>query len=76
MFGLEHSEIQSVLFRKDKNNLDDCILWLHHHNLRYSKVDEKAHYYRFRQTPPKRYSHFTTKTIDNRRGIKFVIGWG
>jgi len=79
---MEHSKIQSVLFRKDLNDLDECINWLRLHNMNYYKVDEAKHYYRFRQVPPRtnsnrifQFTHFTTKTIDKKKGIQFIIGW-
>ena len=70
---MEVSEVQSIIFKKNKMNPQQCVEWLYDHGFKYNKIDEKKHYYRFRQTNPKRYTHYTTKEID--KNIKFIIGW-
>jgi hypothetical protein len=72
---MEHSEVQSVIFKKEKMNPRQCVDWLYEHNLKYNKIDEKEKYYRFRQTNPNKYTHYTTKEIDKKKGIKLIIGW-
>jgi 16S rRNA G966 N2-methylase RsmD len=82
---MEYSEVQSVIFKKPpfKKGLTQksdayamaCIEWLYDHGFKFNKIDEKEHYYRFRQTNPNKYTHYTTKEIDKKKGIKFIIGW-
>jgi len=72
---MEHSEIQSIIFKKEKMDIRQCVDWLYQHNFKFNKVDEKEKYYRFRQQNPNKYTHFTTKLIDKKKGIKFIIGW-
>ena len=69
------SEIQSVIFKKNKMTPIQCVEWLYDHGLKYNKIDEKEHYYRFRQTNPNKYNHYTTKEINKKKGIKFILGW-
>jgi hypothetical protein len=57
-------------------NPRQCVDWLYDHGFKYtSEMDEKEQYYRFRQTNPNKYLHYTTKEIDKKKGIKLIIGW-
>jgi hypothetical protein len=67
------SEIQSVLFNKHLNTIDECLKWLQDHDLKHYKVDETENYYRWRQINPKKRLAYRIKTIDEKRQIKFVI---
>lgn len=72
---MEVSEVQSVIFKKNKMNPRQCVDWLYEHGFKFNKIDEKENYYRFRQTNPNKYTHYTTKEIDKKKGIKLILGW-
>ena len=67
------SIVQSVLFDKNINSIDDCYDWLVEHNLKHYKVDETKNYFRWRQVNPKKNSAYRIKTIDEKKQIKFVM---
>lgn len=45
-------KIQSVLFNKNKINLNEAIKWLLNNGYKVKKVDETKNLYRFRQISP------------------------
>lgn len=65
------TNIQSILFDKNKFTLKKCILWLLKHNHKFKKVDITEKYYRFRQFDPNKNHKYFTKDLEN--GIKFII---
>lgn len=68
------SEIQSIIFNKEKYSIERARYWLFINDLKYyGKVDIKKNTYRFRQTNPNKYRHFRTKKISN--GITLVLGF-
>lgn len=73
-------KIQSIIFDKQKNNLEECINYILEHNYKIHKVDETIHYYRFRQISPKilkkeGYTNYRNKLIDKDRMIYYVIAY-
>lgn len=70
------TEIQSILFDKQKWGVKDAKDWLRKHGKKAPAVDTTADYHRFRQEPPGSFSKQTFRTIQlgNRsKGIKAVI---
>ena len=65
--------IQSIIFSKDYHTFRTALDWLQRHHKKYIKVDETTHYYRFRQTTPKKGDLYYTKDIGN--GIKLIINF-
>jgi hypothetical protein len=71
-------KVQSILFNKDKNTLEEAVSFLKKHNYKNKGYDEKEDTYRFRQYNPsylKRldFTEYRTITIDKKKGIKFII---
>jgi hypothetical protein len=69
------TEVQSILFRKDKWTVSAAKQWLEKHRYKVPAVDTTAEYHRFRQSPPFQFKAGTFRTIDlsARKGIKAVI---
>lgn len=68
------SDIQSVIFSKNKYNLYDAILFLKHNNFKnHAFYDEKEKTYRFRQYDPRLFKRFRNKKVKD--GVEFVIGF-
>jgi hypothetical protein len=65
-------KIQSILFDKSKWSLKKAKDWLVEHNYK-TDVDEKPHFYRFRQYEPQNFKRFRTHKTD--LGIEFVFGF-
>lgn len=73
-------KIQSIIFNKEKNNLEECIDYLLENNFRFEKIDDTIHYYRFRQISPKilkkeGYTDYRNKLIDKDKKIYYVIAY-
>ena len=68
----EASNVQSLIFSKNKFTLDQAKEWAKKHNFK-SGVDEKENTYRFRQKDPGKFKRFATKEFGN--GIQAVIGF-
>lgn len=66
------SDVQSIIFNKNYWNLNGSINWLKQHGYKY-EVDEKEHFYRFRQHNPYIFKRFITKDLHN--GIELIIGY-
>ena len=71
-------KLQSIIFNKHINNLDDVYDFIIRHNYNIMKIDETKNYYRVRQLSPSilrrdGYLDYIEKTIDLERDIKFVI---
>ncbi len=71
-------KVQSVIIDNKKYDLQKAVEFLVRNNLKFSKVDKTANYWRFRQLEPAKlrregYNHYTTKDISD--GVKFVIGY-
>lgn len=73
--------VQSVIFNKKKNSIDECIKWLYKHDFKVLKMHETEKYYRFRQKEPvylydtlyTDYVHYRVKTVDKKKDIKFIV---
>ena len=73
-------KVHTVLFDKDKNSLDDAVLFIQSHDFKLKKIDLIDQYYRFRQLSPeylKRtgYTEYRTITIDKKKNIKLVLAY-
>lgn len=66
------SEVQSVMFNRDKWSISKAKYWLsaRGYKLRYRTTKQ---YYRFRQTEPSKYKRFRIEK--KRNGIELVIGF-
>lgn len=70
------TQVQSILFDKNKFTEEEAIVWLKKHNYKYQKMDLKKKYYRFRQVSPKvvkadGYTVFRVLKIAD--GLEFII---
>jgi hypothetical protein len=63
--------IQSIIFNKDLWTPQRAVKWLMDNHHKVLKIDETKHYYRFRQTQPKKGDTYYTKDIG--KGIKLII---
>ena len=77
---MENYKVQSVLFDKSKNTLEEAYDFLQRHELKNKGVDEKEETYRFRQYNPAYikklgYTEYRTIPIDIKKGIQFVIAY-
>lgn len=73
-------KLQSIIFNKHLNSLDEVYNFITIHNYNIMKIDETKNYFRVRQLSPVRlknqgYTHYIEKTIDPNRDIKFVIAY-
>ncbi len=73
-------KLQSIIFNKHINNLDDVYDFIIRHNYNIMKIDETKNYYRVRQLSPsilrdEGYIYYIEKLIDKERDIKFVIAY-
>jgi len=68
------SEIQSVIFDRDKFNLMGATNWLKSLGLKVKKIDipKSGNTLRFRQRPPK-YEQYINREVDD--GVKLIIGY-
>lgn len=67
------TEIQSVIFKKDKATLSEAKDWLREHDFKKVAVDEKENTYRFRQQRPSKFKHDSFRTIELTEGVEAVI---
>jgi len=70
--------IQSILFNKNKWTIPKAKEWLKDNKFKtfYSAGQsprETKHFYRFRQSAPKKYKHYITKDMPN--GILIIVGY-
>lgn len=68
------TEIQSVIFSKDKFTEKSAKSWAESNDFKYGKVDEKKYTYRMRQESPSEYRKGSFRTIEITDGVKAVIG--
>ena len=71
-------KLQSIIFNKHLNTLNEVYNFIREHNYNIMKIDETKNYYRVRQLSPsilrrEGYLDYIEKTIDLERDIKFVI---
>jgi hypothetical protein len=67
------SEIQAVLFNKDKTTATQNRVWLKKNNFKPIKKSRiEGEFRRYRITEPN-YKKYTTKIINN--NLRFIIGW-
>ena len=71
-------KLQSIIFNKHLNTLNEVYNFIREHNYNIMKIDETKNYYRVRQLSPSilrrdGYLDYIEKTIDLERDIKFVI---
>jgi hypothetical protein len=65
--------IQSILFDKNKYDINKASLWLYDNNFKFNKVDITDNFLRFRQTRPlKKYKYYTRK---HNKYIKYIIAY-
>jgi hypothetical protein len=69
------SEIQSVLFDKDKWTVERAKAWLKRNDLKSSKLDETEDKLRFRQKDPAQFKRFRNIKGNSSGSIQFVIGF-
>jgi hypothetical protein len=67
------SDVQSVIFDKDKWTIETAKEWLANHDFKSNKVDEKEDTYRFRQQDPSGFKRF--RTISGGDGINLIVGF-
>jgi hypothetical protein len=65
--------IQSILFNKEKYDVNKASLWLYEHNFKFNKVDITDNYLRFRQSRPSKKYKYYTKNIN--KNIKFIFAY-
>jgi hypothetical protein len=73
-------KIQSVIFNKNYNNIEECINFLTMNNFKVAKMDKTKNYYRFRQINPKilkkqGFNIYHNKLIDPHKMIYFVLAY-
>jgi len=68
------TDVQTVIFDKDKFNLDRAKEWLKTHDFKIPAVDETEDSFRFRQKDPGSFKEDSFRTIELTEGIKSVIG--
>ena len=73
-------KLQSIIFNKHLNTLEDVYNFITIHNYNIMKIDETKNYYRVRQLSPTKiknegYTEYIEKTINPNRDIKFVIAY-
>ena len=69
--GIEHPDIQSVLFKRPLWTISQAKRWLTRHGFKRFDVDAKPDHYRFRQIEPEEQFDYITKEVDN--GVKYII---
>lgn len=57
------TEVQIVIFTKDKWTQTNAKVWLENHNLKFSKIDETDTSFRFRQREPNEFKEGSFRTI-------------
>jgi len=68
------TDVQTVIFDKDKFNLDRAKKWLKTHDFKVPAVDETDDSFRFRQKEPGTFKEESFRTIELTEGVKSVIG--
>ena len=73
-------KLQSIIYNKHLNTLEDVYNFITIHNYNIMKIDETKNYYRVRQLSPTKiknegYTEYIEKTINPNRDIKFVIAY-
>lgn len=69
--GLEHPNVQSVLFQRPMWTITQAKRWLKRHDFKRFDVDIKENHYRFRQIEPEPQFTYITEEADN--GVQFII---
>jgi len=69
--GLEHPNVQSVLFQRPMWTITQAKRWLKRHDFKKYDVDIKENHYRFRQIEPEPQFTYITEEADN--GVQFII---
>ncbi len=67
------SEIQSIIFDKKLWSISEAKKWLKDRKFKFTKVDKKQNFIRFRQQSPKKFNRFRTLIRD--LGIRFILGF-
>lgn len=67
------SEVQAVLFDKEKWTLDEAKKWLKDHDFKYGDYRETDKYWRFRQKEPKDGAQYRVIDFGEGEGIHAVI---
>ncbi len=75
---IEKSEVQTILFDKDKWTVDSAIEWLKQNKKKFSDVETKEGYIHFRQQPKGKYKKYASSKKSNpeltKKGILFTYG--
>ena len=67
------SQVQAILFNKNKWSLKSSLRWLHSHGFKPLKVHETIKFFRYRFRDPSKFSKLRNKKISN--GIEFIFGF-
>ena len=68
------TQVQSVIFDKNRWTKSKAEKWLTKHKFKHTKVDATKNTLRFRQVPPKGFKTYRTITFSDKHGIKAVLG--
>ena len=68
------TEIQSLLFAREKWTRVTAREWARSHGFKHGEVLVTAGYFRFRQSDPGDFRAFRTKVLSEKKGIKAIIG--
>ncbi len=68
------TEIQTLIFSKDKFNRAQAIEWTTDHDFHMEYVDSKENTYRIRQQNPNRFDKESLRTIELKDGVQAVVG--
>lgn len=72
--GEKGTEVQTLIFDKEKFEKEECIDWAKEHGYKADKVDDADGTYRLRQRDPKDFDQDTFKTIELTEGVEAVVG--
>jgi len=70
----EPTEVQSLIFSKEKFTREEAVAWAKEHDFSSSKVDEKEETFRLRQREPSEFKEDSFRTIDLTEGVQAIIG--
>jgi hypothetical protein len=73
--GESPSEVQSLIFPRDRFTVKQAWGWAKRNGFKPSRPDLKKNTIRLRQQSPKGFRRMRTKTLDSRNDVKAVIGW-
>jgi len=73
-------KLQSIIFNKNYNTLNDVVSFLYNNDYKFNKIDITKNYYRARQLNPKilkseGYTNYHNKLIDPDKNIYLVLAY-